>query len=91
MHLFHSLEIAVYAAPFCEALGEPDADRMNVDKAARMPESWSPAFVGVFRGRLGSPAPLLRIRLWHDFGSGPNPVRTVPEFCRAVRIVFNAS
>ena len=91
MHLFHSLEHAVYDAPFCEALGEPDADRMYVDKAARMPEGWSLTFAGVFRGSLGSPAPLLRIRLWHDFGSAPNPVRTVPEFCRAARIVFNAS
>ena len=28
---------------------------MPVDKAARMPEGWSLAFVGVFRGRSGSP------------------------------------
>ena len=31
---------------------------MPVDKAARMPEGWSLAFVGIFRGRSGS---LLRI------------------------------
>ena len=28
---------------------------MPVDKAARMPEGWSLAFVGVFRGRPGPP------------------------------------
>jgi hypothetical protein len=41
--------------PFFEHAGEPERARLYLDLAARMPEGWSLAFFGMFRGRPGSP------------------------------------
>ena len=41
--------------PFCRALGREDAGYLYTDLAARMPEHWSLAFFGLFRGRKDAP------------------------------------
>ena len=43
------------AGEFCEAAGEPEVGRLYQDLAGRMPEGWPLAFLGMFRGRPGSP------------------------------------
>lgn len=41
--------------PFLEAIGESERVRAYLDLAARMPESWPLAFLGLFRGRPHAP------------------------------------
>ncbi len=43
------------AREFCERMGDPDAGKLYLDLAERMPEEWRPAFFGMFRRRPGSP------------------------------------
>ena len=41
--------------PFCEAIGEPERAGLYLDLAARIPDTWSLSYFGMFRGRPGSP------------------------------------
>lgn len=41
--------------PFCEAAGEPERAKLYLDLAARMPRHWPLSYLGLFRGRPGSP------------------------------------
>ena len=43
------------AREFCERMGDPDAGKLYLDLAERMPAGWSPAFFGMFRRRPDSP------------------------------------
>ena len=52
---FQPMNHTELAAPFCEALGEPETGKRYTEKASRMPEGWPLAYFGLFRGRPGSP------------------------------------
>ncbi len=52
---FQHCEKLNLAREFCERMGDPDAGKLYLDLAARMPEGWCPSFLGMFRGRPGSP------------------------------------
>ena len=54
VHFQHRSRIRL-AQEFCDALGEPAAGQLCMKQAARMPEGWTLAFFGMFRGRPGSP------------------------------------
>ena len=54
VHFQHYSHIRL-AQEFCDALGEPAAGQLYMEQTACMPEGWTPAFFGMFRGRPGSP------------------------------------
>lgn len=54
VHFQHYEKLSL-AREFCERMGDPDAGRLYLDLAKRMPEEWQPSFFGMFRGRPGSP------------------------------------
>ena len=41
--------------PFCATIGEADKAELYLDFAKRMPEGWPLSYLGLFRGRTGSP------------------------------------
>ena len=52
---FQHYEKLQLAQEFCERMGDPDAGKLYLDLAERMPAGWRPSFFGMFRGRPGSP------------------------------------
>ena len=52
---FQHYEKLDLAREFCERMGDPDAGKRFLHQAERMPAGWRPAFLGIFRGRPGTP------------------------------------
>jgi len=52
---FQHYEKLHLAREFCERMGNPDAGKLYLDLAERMPAGWRPAFFGMFRRRPDSP------------------------------------
>ena len=46
---FQHYEKLHLAREFCERMGNPDAGKLYLDLAERMPAGWRPAFFGMFR------------------------------------------
>ncbi len=74
--------------PFFQALGEPERADLYLDLASRMPEGWPLSFMGLFRGRPGSP---LRV-CGYPFGTEGDACAQDPERLGSVfrRIGFTA-
>ena len=74
--------------PFFQALGEPERAALYLDLASRMPEGWPLSFLGLFRGRPGSP---LRV-CGYPFGEEVDACAQDPERLGSVfrRIGFTA-